>query len=120
MFCGRVCNAISCCPSRWEAPEGSYGLPDAGDEHVVAAAATAGARAIVTHNLPRGIEAVEPSQFAQNVVALNPGQAWTAIECIAKRSGRRGPSVSAFAILELLESRYGMVEACCLLRKVAS
>jgi predicted nucleic acid-binding protein len=109
--------------SGWEALEGTYGLPDADDEHVAAAAFTAGARVIVTRNLkdfpadrlPRGIEVAAPSQFAHNVVALDPRQAWVAIETMATRSGRWGPSVSAFAILELLESRYGMVEACCLL-----
>ena len=114
--------------SGWEELEGTYGLPDADDEHVVAAARAAGASVIVSHNLkdfpadrlPRGMEAAAPSQFVQSVVALGPVQAWMAVETIARRSGRRGPSVSAFSIVELLESRYGMVEACCLLRKVAS
>src|SRR5205807_1586397 len=37
--------------SGWEALEGTYGLPDADDEHVVAAASTADASVIVTQNL---------------------------------------------------------------------
>jgi PIN domain len=103
----------------WEALDGTYGLPDTNDEHVVAAAFTAGAGVIVTHNLkdfpadklPRGIDALAPRQFAENTVALNPGRAWAALDKIASRSGRHGPSLTTFAILELLESRYGMHEA---------
>lgn len=114
--------------SGWEALEGTYGLPDTNDEHVVAAAFAAGAGVIVTHNLkdfpadklPRGVEALAPKRFAENTVALNPGRAWAAIETIAERSGRHGPSLTAFAILELLESRYDMHEAVGLLRHAAT
>lgn len=37
--------------SVWEGLEGTYGLPDPDDEHVVAAAVVAGGGAIITHNL---------------------------------------------------------------------
>lgn len=114
--------------SGWEALDGTYGLPDTDDEHVVAAAFAAGAGVIVTHNLkdfpvdklPRGIEALAPNQFAENTVALSPGSAWAAVEAIAERSGKHGPSLTAFAILELLESRYGMHNAVGLLRQTAT
>lgn len=113
--------------SGWEPLDGTYGLPDADDEHVVAAAFAAGAGVIVTHNLkdfpadklPYGIEALAPDQFAENTVALSPGRAWIAVEKIAERSGRHGPSLTISAILELLESRYGMREAVDLLRRAA-
>lgn len=64
----------------WEGLEGSYGLPDPDDEHVVAAAVVAGAGALVTLNLkdfpaarlPHGIQTLSPAQFVFNTVSLDP------------------------------------------------
>lgn len=82
----------------WEGLEGTYGLPDPDDEHVLAAAVIAGAGAIVTHNtkdfpaskLPAGVEVISPREFAANTVAVDPFRARAAIVAIAARSGRRG------------------------------
>jgi hypothetical protein len=112
----------------WEPLEGTYGLPDPDDEHVVAAALVAGAGVIVTDNLkhfpegclPEGIKALAPSQFAEDTVALSPGSAWAAIESIVARSGRRGPALTTATVLECLESRYGMTQAVELLRQVGA
>lgn len=114
--------------SGWEALDGTYGLPDPDDEHVVAAAFVAGAGVIVTNNLkhfpddrlPNGMRALAPSEFAENTVALSPGRAWDAIDAIVRRSGRHGPPLSVSTILESLESRYGMVGTVELLRQAAT
>lgn len=53
----------------WEALEGTYGLPDPDDEHVVAAAVVGGAGAIITvnlkdlpaHRMPAGIQVKTPA-----------------------------------------------------------
>ncbi|WP_433014062.1 PIN domain-containing protein [Kribbella sp. CA-294648] len=68
----------------WEPYDGTFGLPDRDDEHVVAAAVAGHAGAIVTENLkdfpqdkiPPGIEVVEPSEFAANTVAVVPNWPW--------------------------------------------
>jgi hypothetical protein len=80
----------------WEGLEGSYGLPDPDDEHVVAAAVVGGAGAIVTANLkhfppdrlPSGLHALSAAEFAGNTVSLDPARSRVAVERIAGRSGQ--------------------------------
>ena len=103
----------------WQPLEGTFGLPDPDDEHVLAAAVIAGAGAIVTENLkdfpadriPPGIQVLSAREFAKNTVALNPRLALTAVHEIASRSGRYGATLAVGEILETLRDRYGMIEA---------
>lgn len=108
----------------WEGLEGTYGLPDPADEHVLAAAVVAGAGAIVTHNtkdfprsrLPKGIDVAPPAEFAAHAVELEPLRAFDAVVAIAERSGRRGPAMTADDILDKLVERYSMIQAVRLIR----
>jgi PIN domain len=108
----------------WEPLEGTFGLPDPDDEHVVAAAVLAGAGAIVTHNLkdfpaqqlPDSLEAIDAREFALNTASLDPTQALRSVQAIADRSGSAGPTRSVEDVLTVLETRYRMVEAVQLLR----
>lgn len=108
----------------WEGLEGSYGLPDPDDEHVVAAAVVAGAGAIITLNLkdfpadrlPRGIETLSPAQFAFNTVSLDPHRAVQVIWKIAGRSGQHGPTLTIDELLDLLAARYHCYDAVDVLR----
>lgn len=110
----------------WEPLEGAFGLPDEDGEHVLAAAVTGGAGAIVTHNLkdfpqqllPIGLEAVAPAEFAANTVAIDPGRALIAISAIAGRSGRNGPRRTPDQIMDVLVARYGMTDAVESIRRV--
>ena len=103
----------------WEGLDGTYGLPDPDDEHVVAAAVVAGAGAIVTLNikdfpaalLPFGLETLRPADFAANTVSLDPPRALHAIRTIAGRTGTHGPARSFTEILDLLVHRYGFDDA---------
>ncbi|MGW0521752.1 PIN domain-containing protein [Crossiella sp. NPDC003009] len=110
--------------SGWEGLEGTYGLPDPDDEHVLAAAVVAGAGAVVTHNfrdfpaaaVPSGIQVRSPAEFAADAVALRPVAAVAALGHIAARSGRAGPRRTVPELLDLLADRYGMVAVAKLLR----
>ena len=112
----------------WEPLEGTFGLPDPDDEHVVAAAVIAGAGAIVTENLkdfpaakiPPGMQVLSASEFAKNTVALNPRHALAAAQEIASRSGRYGATLTVEEILDTLRDRYGMSEAVEMIVEAAS
>jgi predicted nucleic acid-binding protein len=103
----------------WEPFEGTYGLPDPDDEHVVAAAHLAGAGAIVTANfkdfppslIPANIEVISAQEFALNTVALSPTGALAALAHISARYGRNGPPRSVADLLTVLAERYGMSDA---------
>jgi hypothetical protein len=105
--------------------EGTYGLPDRDDEHVVAAAVVGGAGAIVTvnvrhspaENLPEGLDVLTPGEFAHNTVALAPTLGLRALRAIAGRSGRHGPPITEAEVLLRLEERYGMHDAVQLIRE---
>ena len=111
----------------WEGLDGTYGLPDPDDEHVIAAAVVAGAGAIITLNikdfpaarLPAGLETLTPAQFALNTVSLDPVRARQAIRSIARRSGRRGPPRTVDELLDLLAARYHFDDAVDLLRSTS-
>lgn len=111
----------------WEPLEGTYGLPDPDDEHVVAAAHLAGAGVIVTSNLkhfprnllPNGLTAQSPQEFARDTVGVSPQRALAAIDAIATRSGNQGPVQSRAEVLDILAERYRMNEAVTLLHAEA-
>lgn len=103
----------------WEGLDGTYGLPDPDDEHVVAAAVVGGAGAIVTHNtkdfpadrMPAGLKVMEPADFAYDTVALDAARALSAVERIAARSGQHGYRRTPTEVLDLLVARYHMDNA---------
>ncbi len=98
----------------WEPLEGSHGLPDVNDEHVVAAAVVGGAGAIVTENLrhfpadrvPANIQVLPAKEFAANTADVSPERAARAICQMSARRTRQSPQ----EIVELLVSRYSMDE----------
>ncbi|MBF6173416.1 PIN domain-containing protein [Nocardia blacklockiae] len=108
----------------WEPHEGTFGLPDPDDEHVLAAAVVGGAGAIVTDNVrdfphaqvPDHIQILKPAQFAADTVAVSPELALQAVEILVCR--RKNPPETVEGVLERLVARYGMVEAVELVRGV--
>lgn len=102
--------------ANWEPLEGSYGLPDPDDEHVVAAAVMGGAGVIVTENLkdfpaarlPSGIRAVPARDFAYDTVRRHLTQSSRAVIAICDGSGRRGPKLTPAVLLSILDERYQM------------
>lgn len=99
----------------WEGLDGSFGLPDPDDEHVVAAAVVGGAGAIVTANLrdfpmqriPSHLQVLPPAEFAADCVSVDPERAVKALGELARRR-RRGPQYTLPDLLNLLVKRYRM------------
>lgn len=112
------------CVSGWEPLEGTFGLPDLDDEHLVAAAVVGGAGVIVTDNLrdlpvekmPPGVQVVTPRDFALETVEVSPVLARRALVEISLRSVRTPRTVDQ--LLDILDVRYGMSAAVSLLRRV--
>ena len=108
----------------WESLDGTFGLPDIDDEHVVAAALVGGADVIVTSNLkdfppqqiPKPLTVISPMQFAADTVAVSPDVAYRAVIAMASRFIR--PSSTVDEILDHLVARYAMIEAVELIRGV--
>ena len=97
--------------------DGSFGLPDPDDEHLVAAAVVGGAEAIVSDNisdLPRGkvpdrIRVVRPALFVADIVAVSPDAAVRALQTMIRR--RTNPPETFEYVLDVLGRRYGMLDA---------
>ncbi len=108
----------------WEPLEGTLGLPDPDDEHVLAAAIVGSAGAIVTNNdkdfpacrVPKHIQILKPAQFAADTVAVDPERALRAVEAMVTR--RTKPPESVDQVLQNLIDRYSMDEAVDLMRSV--
>jgi hypothetical protein len=108
----------------WEPLEGTFGLPDPDDEHVVAAAVVGGAGAIVTENLrdfpfaklPPHIKLLSPAEFAADTVSVSPDVALRAVQTMAARYA--APALTTEDVLNRLVQRYRLTEAVELIRAV--
>jgi len=105
------------CVTGWEPLEGTYGLPDPDDEHLVAAAVVGGAGVIVSDNikdlpvqlLPPGLAVVSAARFAADTVSVAPEVALRAVRAISERYST--PPRSVVDLFDLLRARYSMDEA---------
>lgn len=108
--------------TNWESLEGTFGLPDVDDEHVVAAALVGGADVIVTSNardfppqqIPKSLSVISPAQFAADTVSVSPDAAHQAVIAMSSRFVR--PPSTVDEILDQLVARYAMAEAVELIR----
>lgn len=99
----------------WEGLDGTFGLPDPADEHVVAAAVVGGAGAIVTENfkdfprdlVPAHIQIISVSEFAADTADVDPERAARALRELSSR--HESPHRTPEQLLDVLVSRYSMV-----------
>jgi hypothetical protein len=98
----------------WEPLEGAFGLPDPGDEHVLAAAVVGGAGVIVTDNLkhfparlvPSDVQVLTGREFAANTADVDPERAALALHATSRRRTRIKHTPRQ--LVGLLVERYGM------------
>jgi predicted nucleic acid-binding protein len=99
-------------------------LPDPDDRHVVAAAITTGAQAIVTLNLrdfpddklePFGLEAVHPDDFVVDSIDLAPAAICAAVD--AQAAALKKPPTTRAELLETLQHN-GLVQTVARLREL--
>lgn len=109
----------------WERLEGTFGLSDPDDEHVLAAAVVGQAGVIVTNDrgfteddIPEGLDVQTPAEFVAYAVDLSPLRALAVLEDMCSRY--TNPSRTREEILDILENRYQMSEAADLLRTASS
>lgn len=108
----------------WEGLEGSYGLPDPDDEHILAAAVVGGAGSIVTWNfkdfpeakIPVGIQIISPQEFLYETVSMRPDLGRAAVEAMSKRSGNKYKEQSPEEVLDTLDKYYDLHAATELIR----
>lgn len=108
----------------WEPLEGSYGLPDPSDEHVVAAAVLGGAGVIVTDNLrdfptakvPANLQVISARDFAANTADVDPERTARALHEISARHLKYPHSPRE--LLTILVDRYAMTDVADILEPV--
>jgi hypothetical protein len=113
------------CVSGWEPLDGTYGLPDPDDEHLVAAAVVGGAEVVVSDNtrhlpaasMPHGIRVASAAQFAADTASVAPEVALIAVRKIAARYTR--PVRTVGELLAHLEHRNGWSDVARQLREQA-
>lgn len=106
----------------WEHLEGTFGLPDPDDEHVVAAAAQGQAGVIVTDNLrdfpeaqlPGELHALSGIDFLDRTIELNPALAAGELSRMARRRG-----LSLGDLLDLIAMKFGTIASLDSLRRYA-
>lgn len=104
------------CVAGWEPLEGTFGLRDPYDEHVLAAAVMGHAGVIVTGDadferalVPADLEVQGPAEFAAYAVDLSPAKAVEAVAAIVDRY--RNPATTMDLFLDQLIARYDMNDA---------
>jgi predicted nucleic acid-binding protein len=113
-----------CMVREYEPLVGQLGLPDADDEHVLAAAIKVGAQVIVTANLndfpstklaPWRCEAKHPDEFVLNLIDLAPA---TVAQVVAEQAAAlRNPPQQIADVLDTLRLN-GLVQAVARLREL--